>query len=127
MPFDIGIYEMVEILKCKLHGVIATGADKDYEGSILIDQSWMELAGILPYELVHVWNRTNGSRHITYAIPTTPGSGDIISNGPAAFMVDKGDILIIAAFTQLEEAKAHHFKPKIVLFDKDYNPYLKQV
>ncbi|MEZ4819170.1 MAG: aspartate 1-decarboxylase [Bdellovibrionota bacterium] len=41
---------MIELLKCKLHGVKATGADKDYEGSILIDSAWMEMAGIHEYE-----------------------------------------------------------------------------
>ena len=116
---------MIELLKCKLHGVKATGADKDYEGSILIDSAWMEMAGIYEYEKVHVWNRSNGTRHITYAIAAEPGSKAIISNGPAAFMVNPGDILIIAAFTHIEEVKAPYHKPKVVLFDQDFNPYYK--
>lgn len=116
---------MLEILKCKLHGVVATGADKDYEGSILIDQSWMEMVGMVPYEKVHVWNRTNGSRHVTYAIPAKPGSGEVISNGPAAFLVEKGDVLIIAAFRWVDEVKAQYQKPKIAIFDDGKTPRLK--
>lgn len=117
---------MIEVLKCKLHGVTATGADKDYEGSIIIDQAWMEMAGIHEYEKVHVWNRTQGTRHVTYAISAKPGSKEIVSNGPAAFLVNPGDVLIIAAFTNIEEARAPYYKPKIVLFDQDRNPFYKE-
>lgn len=116
---------MIEVLKCKLHCVKATGADKDYEGSIIIDQAWMDMAGLVEYEKVHVWNRTNGSRHVTYAISAPAGSGQIISNGPAAFLVSKGDVLVIAAFRLMEEAKASYHKPRILLFDDNQQARLK--
>ncbi len=84
------------------------------------------MAGILEYEKVHVWNRDNGTRHVTYAIAGEAGSGAIISNGPAAHLVNSGDRLIIAAFVQIEEARAPYFKPKIILFDQDRQAYLKK-
>jgi len=118
---------MVELLKCKIHGVKATGADKNYEGSISIDKGWMDLAGILPFEKVHVWNRNNGTRHVTYAMASPKGSSEIISNGPAAFLVNPGDVLIIAAFIHVDDVRAPYFKPKIVLFDAQNTPYLKPV
>ena len=116
---------MIQILKSKIHGVTATGADLHYEGSIAIDQSLMELAGILEFEKVAVWNKTNGSRHETYAIKAPPGSGEITVNGAAAHLVKKGDELIIAAFTYLSPKEATTHKPTIVLI-KDHNKgYLK--
>lgn len=116
---------MIQILKAKIHGVTATGADLHYEGSIAIDQSLMEMAGILEFEKVAVWNKTNGSRHETYAIKAPPGSGEITVNGAAAHLVKKGDELIIAAFTNLSPFEATKHTPTIVLI-KDHNKgYLK--
>ena len=118
---------MLQMLKAKIHGVTATGADLEYEGSIAIDQSLMEMAGILEYEKVHVWNKTNGNRHETYAIKAPPGSGEITVNGAAAHLTKKGDELIIAAFMFLDQKEAVAHKPTVVLIkDKTKNTgYLK--
>lgn len=117
---------MIHMLKSKIHGVTATGADLHYEGSIAIDQSLMEMANIVEFEKVHVWNKTNGSRHETYAIPATPGSGEITVNGAAAHLVKAGDELIIATFTMIPDEKVSSHTPTIVLI-KDHNKgYLKK-
>jgi aspartate 1-decarboxylase len=115
------------MLKSKIHSVTATGADLHYEGSIAIDQSLMEMANIHEFEKVHVWNKTNGSRHETYAIKAPPGSGEITVNGAAAHLVSKGDDLIIATFTMMDESKVASHKPIVVLIkDKTKNVgYLK--
>ena len=118
---------MIQILKSKIHGVTTTGADLHYEGSIAIDQSLMEMAGIVEFEKVAVWNKTNGSRHETYAIVAPPGSGEITVNGAAAHLVKAGDELIIASFMYLDPKLATNHKPTIVLIkDKSKNVgYLK--
>ncbi|MCC7460758.1 MAG: aspartate 1-decarboxylase [Proteobacteria bacterium] len=118
---------MIHMLKSKIHSVVASGADLHYEGSIAIDQSLMEMANIHENEKVHVWNKTNGSRHETYAIKAPPGSGEITVNGAAAHLVSKGDELIIATFTMIEESKVASHKPIVVLIkDKSKNVgYLK--
>ena len=72
------------MFKSKLHRVRVTEANLDYEGSITIDQTLMEAGNILPYEHVHVWNVSNGSRLETYAIPGPADSGVICLNGSAA-------------------------------------------
>lgn len=117
---------MIQMLKSKIHGVLATGADLHYEGSIAIDQSLMEMAGILEFEKVHVWNKTNGNRHETYVISAAPGSGEITLNGAAAHLVKKGDELIIAAFTYLTPEQVSKHKPTIVLIKEGNKGYLKK-
>jgi aspartate 1-decarboxylase len=58
----------LRMLKGKIHRARLTGADINYEGSIEIDSSLMEAAGIIPFEQVDIWNITNGERFSTYAL-----------------------------------------------------------
>ncbi len=106
-------------LHAKIHRASVTRADLDYEGSITIDQSLMEAADIRPYEMVHVWDVTNGARITTYAIPGRPLSGEIGINGGAAHLVKAGDLVVIASFVELapEETKTH--QPRKVFVDAD--------
>ena len=106
------------LFKSKIHRVTVTHADLDYEGSVTIDAALMRAADILPFERVHLWNRTNGSRLETYALEGTAGSGVICVNGAAAHHARPGDILIIATFAEAEtDAEAAAWKPTIVRVD----------
>lgn len=105
------------ILKSKLHKAVVTETNIDYVGSITIDEDLMEVSGMIPYEQVHVWNITNGSRLITYVIPGERGSGVICLNGAAAHLNRMGDRVIVGAFAQMTEEEAKTFKPKIVIVD----------
>jgi aspartate 1-decarboxylase len=107
------------ILKSKIHRATVTGADKDYEGSLTVDASLLEAADILPYEQVHVWDVTRGTRLLTYAISGEPGSGTICVNGAGAHLIHPGDLVIIATFTEMEEKAARGHRPKIVLVDEN--------
>ena len=49
------------LLGAKIHGCICTDVDLDYEGSILIDENWMDEVGLLVHEQVDVYNKTNGN------------------------------------------------------------------
>lgn len=106
-------------LHAKIHRATVTRADLDYEGSITIDQALMEAADIRPYEMVHVWDVTNGARITTYAIPGRPSSGEIGINGGAAHQIKSGDLVVIANFVELapEEVAAHH--PRKVFVDAE--------
>jgi aspartate 1-decarboxylase len=110
------------MLKCKIHRATVTRSDLDYEGSIEIDRSLMEAAKLLPFELVHVWNVTNGERFQTYAVPGKPGSGTICINGAAAHRARVGDLVIIASFVTLDEAEARAYKPTLVFVDEKNRP-----
>jgi aspartate 1-decarboxylase len=102
------------MLKSKIHRAVVTEANVDYEGSLTVDAGLLEAADILPYEEIHVWNVTRGSRFRTYAIAGAPGSGVVCANGGAAFHARPGDRIIVASFTQLEDAAARAHKPRLV-------------
>jgi aspartate 1-decarboxylase len=107
------------MLKGKIHRARVTGADLNYEGSIEIDSSLMEAAGIIPFEQVDIWNITNGERFSTYALAAPRGSGTAAINGAAARKVQPGDEIIITAFASMSEKQALHWKPHVVLVDKE--------
>jgi aspartate 1-decarboxylase len=107
------------MLKGKIHRARVTGADLNYEGSIEIDLSLMETAGIIPFEQVDIWNMTNGERFSTYALPAAKGTGTVALNGAAARRVQVGDEIIIAAFVEMSEKQALHWKPHVVFVDHE--------
>jgi aspartate 1-decarboxylase len=106
------------MFKSKIHRATVTQADRDYEGSLTVDASLLEAADILPYEEIHVWDITRGSRLRTYAIPAPAGSGTVCVNGAGAHLVYPGDLVIIASFTEMDDAAARAHRPKIILVDK---------
>jgi aspartate 1-decarboxylase len=106
------------MLKSKIHRATVTHAEVDYEGSLTLDPELLALADILPYEEVHVWNVTRGSRLQTYAIAGEPGSNVVCVNGAAAHRAQPGDLIIIATFTQLDDHEARVHRPRVILMDK---------
>ena len=109
---------MLKMLKGKIHRARVTSADLDYEGSITIDETLLERAGILPHEAVQIWNVTNGERFETYAVAGAAGSGVVCVNGAAAHRVSAGDLIIIAAFAYMDEKKAQVWEPQLVFVDE---------
>lgn len=110
------------MLRSKLHRLHLTAADPDYEGSIAIDPNLLEAAGIIEYEMVHVWNVTNGERLETYAIKGRPGSDEVALNGAAARRGKPGDIVIVATFAPMDEAGARRHVPTVILVDEHNRP-----
>jgi len=108
----------LRLLKGKIHRATVTGADLNYEGSIEIDSSLMEAAGIIPFEQVDIWNITNGERFSTYALSASRGSGTIAINGAAARRVQPGDEIIITVYAWMSEKQARGFKPRVVFVDQ---------
>jgi aspartate 1-decarboxylase len=108
---------MLKMLRAKIHRATVTQANVDYEGSITIDRRLMEATDLLPHEAVSVWDVTNGNRFETYAVEGRPDSGVVCVNGAAAHLVRPGDLVIIAAFTWLEEEAARAHEPKVVFVD----------
>jgi aspartate 1-decarboxylase len=108
------------LFKSKLHRATVTHADLSYEGSVTIDETLMRAADIMPYERVHIWNATNGSRLETYALPGPENSGVVCVNGAAARHAHPGDVVIIATFADaVDEAEARAWRPTVVLVDAD--------
>lgn len=106
------------MFKAKIHRVKVTHANLEYEGSVSVDSLLLRAADILPYEETHVWNVTNGSRLITYAIPAEEGSGVVCLNGAAAHHGQPGDIVILATFARMTEKEASSHIPRVVRVDE---------
>lgn len=107
------------MLKGKIHKATVTQAELHYMGSITIDKTLMEAAGILENERVQVVDNQNGQRLETYVIPGKRDSGIICLNGAAARLVQTGDHVIIMAYAQMGEEEAKDFKPKVVFVKED--------
>lgn len=114
-----------EMLKAKIHRATVTGANVDYEGSIMIDRELLEAANILPFEKVLVINLSNGSRVETYAILGPEGSGEVSVNGGAALFSKVGDKVIIMNFCFIEEKEVLMHKPKVVLVNEKNRPLVQ--
>jgi aspartate 1-decarboxylase len=102
------------MMKSKLHRATVTETNLDYEGSLTIDTDLLEAADILPNEQIHVWDVTNGTRLVTYALAGERGRGEICVNGAGAHLIKTGDVVIIATYTELEDAEARRHQPRVV-------------
>ena len=107
------------MLYAKLHRVTVNQADMNYVGSVTIDRTLLEAARLLPGEKVDIVDVTNGARLTTYVIEGPAGSGQICINGAAAHLIQPGDIAIIIAYAQMDEAEARTFVPQVVFVDHD--------
>jgi aspartate 1-decarboxylase len=112
------------MLKSKIHRATITEANLTYEGSLTIDGRLMELANILSYEMVYVYNINNGERFETYAIEGEAGSGVICLNGAAARKGMPGDLIIITTFASLTASEVEAHQPQIVYVDSRNRPKL---
>ena len=104
--------------KSKIHRATVKESDLNYEGSLSIDETLMNEAGILPFEMVQVANVTNGHRFETYAIVAPPNSGQICLNGAAARLGAIGDEIIIMTYALYKEEELKNFKQNVILVDK---------
>jgi aspartate 1-decarboxylase len=107
------------MMKSKIHRATVTQADLHYVGSVTVDEDLLDAADLLPGELVHIVDVTNGARLETYTIAGERGSGVIGINGAAARLVHPGDVVILIGYGQMETAAAKTFEPSVVFVDGD--------
>lgn len=112
----------ISMLKSKIHRAVITQAELDYIGSVTIDESLMEAAGLVEYEHVHIVNVNSGSRIETYVIAGERGSGVICLNGAAARAGQKGDPVIIMAYADMTPEEAAVNRPRVVFVDNSNAP-----
>nr|WP_206442137.1 aspartate 1-decarboxylase [Streptomyces boncukensis] len=105
------------MFKSKIHRATVTEADLHYVGSVTVDAELMAAADLLPGELVHIVDITNGARLETYVIEGEPGSGVIGINGAAAHHVHPGDLVILMSYAQVDDAEARTLRPRVVHVD----------
>lgn len=106
-----------EMLFSKIHRATVSEANINYVGSITIDSSLCEEAGLLEGMKVDVVNVNNGERLSTYVILGEAGSGVVCLNGAAARKASVGDIIIIIAYVSMDYERAKSHKPKVVFVD----------
>ena len=105
------------MMKSKIHRATVTETNLDYEGSLTIDRTLLEAADILPNEMIHVWDVTNGTRLVTYALAGGVNTGEICVNGAGAHLIKSGDLVIIATYAEMEDAEARRHEPRVVFVD----------
>lgn len=106
------------MMTSKIHRATVTQADLHYVGSVTVDRDLMDAAGLLEGEQVAIVDITNGARLETYVIPGARGSGVIGINGAAAHLVHPGDLVILIAYGQLDEAEVAAYAPRVVFVDE---------
>ena len=111
----------IQVMKSKLHCVTVTQAELDYIGSVTIDEDLMDAANLIENEQVHVLNKNNGKRIITYVIKGERGSGVICLNGPAALVIKVGDVVIVISYADMDFEEAKKFRPWVVFPDTKTN------
>ena len=104
-----------EMMSGKIHGIAVTDKNVHYTGSLGVDVSLLEAAGILPNEKIQVVNLTNGERMWTYALRGTAGSGECVLNGGMALKGNVGDRLLIIAYVQADDETARAMRPNVVV------------
>ena len=108
-----------KLLKAKIHRAVVTNADLNYDGSLTVDKTLLDAAGIREFELVQVVDIESGARLETYTIAGASGSGVIQANGAAARLIQTGDHVIIMSYAFVEEPLPDEWHPSVVLANDD--------
>lgn len=95
-----------------------TDADLNYVGSITIDETLLEAAGLLPGQMVQITNVSNAVLWRTYIVKGERGKGQIILNGPPARHFQKGDKVIILGEAWVTPEEARQMSPTVVFMDE---------
>ena len=109
----------IQALKSKIHRATVVQAELNYIGSITVDETLMEKAGIMESEKVQIVDIDNGSRFETYVISGEKDSGMICLNGAAARMVSVGDKIIIMSYASMTQEELKENPPRVVFVDED--------
>lgn len=106
-------------LNSKIRDIRITGTFLEYEGSITLDENYLDKACILPNEEVHVLNVDTGTRLITYAIRGERGSGVVELNGPAARLGMTGDRVMVLTYAMLCPDEIANHKPTVICINPE--------
>jgi len=108
---------LVNVCIAKLHRATVTDADLNYVGSVTIDEALLEVAKLVPGQMVTINNVSNAVSWRTYIVKGKKGKGEIILNGPPARLFQKGDKVIILAEGWVSASDAVKISPTVVFVD----------
>ncbi len=103
----------------KIHRATVTSVDLNYEGSIGVDAELIERCGMLPGEMVSIFDVNNGNRFDTYLQKLPAGSRQICLNGAAARLGAPGDRIIILTYGYLNEGEIAQHHLRVLLLDEE--------
>jgi len=109
---------LITMLHSKIHRATVTHTELHYNGSMGIDQDYLDKTGMMEGQQIDVLNVNNGKRFTTYLLNEARGSRRFAVYGAAAHLADPGDVVIVIAYAQMtpEEARAH--KPNILILSE---------
>lgn len=108
---------LVNVCIAKLHRATVTDADLGYVGSITIDQTLLDTAGLLPGQMVQITNVSNAVLWRTYILAGKKGKGEIVLNGPPARLFQKGDKVIVLGEAWVDRKEAAKMSPTVLFLD----------
>lgn len=108
---------MREVIKSKIHRLMVTDSDLNYQTSITIDEDLMDKADMLENEKIYIVNVTNGNRFDSYVVKGVRGSGVICVNGSTAHLAKKDDIIIILTYYSIADERIKNHKTNIIFVD----------
>ncbi|MBD3347383.1 MAG: aspartate 1-decarboxylase [Chitinivibrionales bacterium] len=103
-----------KFLNAKLRDIAITGTYLEYEGSIALDEDYIEQCGFIENEAVDVLNMSNGVRFQTYVIKAERGSKKVELNGPAARLGAPGDKVMVLSYALLTPDEIPRHTPTVV-------------
>jgi len=109
---------MLQMLKAKIQELTVSESNIEYPGSISLPEELLKASGIREFELVHVNNKTNGNRIITYVVKSKE-QGRVTLNGAASRLFKKEDAIHLLAYVYLTKKEADSFLPTLVSADKE--------
>jgi aspartate 1-decarboxylase len=101
-------------MNAKIRDIRLTGTHLEYEGSITLDEDWLDATGIAPNEEVQVLNVETGARFTTYVILGERGSGVVELNGPAAHLGKVGDRVMVLTYAHLHAEEIPEHEPVVL-------------
>jgi len=98
----------ITVLKSKIQEAIVSNSTASYNGSLTLDRDYMDKADLKPFEQIHVNNKTNGNRFITYILEAPRGCKKCEVNGAASSLCNKGDIIHILSYCTIDNDEKHN-------------------
>lgn len=108
---------LVNVCIAKLHRATVTDASLDYMGSITIDETLLNAAGLLPGQMVQITNLSNAVLWRTYILKGEKGKGEVVLNGPPARLFQKGDKVVVLGEAWVTADEAAQMSPTVVFMD----------
>ncbi len=106
------------LLLGKLHHAVVTRTAPSASFGLEVDRALLDAAGLLEHEKVDLYDATNGARLAAEVSAGPKGKGDVVVGGPAAHLVQVGDLVVLAAYGWLKEKAAKKHAPRVVFVDE---------